>query len=223
MEMMMKGMMQGVLVAVTAILAGCAGSSAQVVSSTGQAPTIREAQQAPIHGEQRRIAVNRFDMRAGPDLGPALADFLVDSLFNSGRFIVLERARLDDVRAEQALQSSVEFRADTAAEVGQFEGAELLVQGTVVAFEPSCKGMSGLLAGSGTACITLNLRIIDVVSGRVVNATTVEATSRSSQVGFFFARGALPVGLGVYNRTPMETALRNAMETAVQHIATVSF
>lgn len=199
-------------------LAACAGSRAEVVSSSGTAPTISQAQAAPIDGEQRRIAVSRFDMRAGPDVGHALADFLTDSLFNSGRFIVLERARLDEVRAEQALQSSPEFRADTAAEVGRFEGAELLIRGAVVAFEPDCRGASVLIAGTGTACITMNLRIIDVETGRVVNATTVEATSRSNQVGIFFARGQLPVGLGVYNRTPMEAALRNAIDMAVRHV-----
>lgn len=200
------------------LLAACAGTQAQVVSSSSTAPTIAQAQAMPVEGPQRRIAVSRFDMRAGPDVGTAMADFLTDALFNSGRFIVLERARLDEVRAEQALQSGREFRADTAAEVGQFEGAELLIRGAVVAFEPSCRGTSVLVAGSGTACITLNLRIVDVTTGRVVNATTVEATSRSSQVGFFFARGDLPVGLGSYARTPMETALRNAMEMAVRHI-----
>lgn len=200
------------------LLAGCAGSSAQVVSSSSTAPTITEAQQTPVDGEKRRIAVSRFDMRAGPDVGSAMADFLTDALFNSGRFIVLERARLDEVRAEQRLQSSAEFRADTAAEVGQFEGAELLIRGAVVAFEPDCKGISVLLAGTGTACITMNLRIVDVTTGRIVNATTVEATSRSNQVGIFFARGDLPIGLGAYNRTPMEQALRNAIDTAVRHI-----
>lgn len=203
---------------VAALLAGCAGSSAQVVSSSGTAPTISQAQQQPVEGEQRRIAVSRFDMRAGPDVGLALSDFLTDALFNSGRFIVLERARLDEVREEQALQSGAEFRADTAVEVGQFEGAELLIRGAVVAFEPDCSGFSLLFGGTGKACITMNLRIIDVETGRVVNATTVEATSRSNQVGIFFARGQLPIGLGTYSKTPMETALRNAIDAAVRHI-----
>lgn len=204
--------------ATVVVLAGCAGTSAEVASSSGTGPTISQAQNVPVEGEQRRIAVSRFDMRAGPDVGHAMADFLTDALFNSGRFIVLERARLDEVREEQAMQSSPEFRADTAAEVGQFEGAELLIRGAVVSFEPKCKGAGILIAGSGTACITMNLRIIDVTTGRVVNATTVDATSRSGQVGIFFAKGELPIGLGVYRKTPMEEALRNAMEVAVRHI-----
>lgn len=200
------------------LLAGCAGSSAQIVSNTSTGPSISQAQQQPATGPLQRVAVSRFEMRAGPDLGLAMADFLTDALFNSGRFIVLERSRLDEVRQEQALQSSREFNPDTVVETGQFEGADLLVRGAVVSFEPDCRGTSLLVLARGTACITMNLRIIDVTTGRVVNATTVEATSSSGQVGIIFARGQLPVGLGTYSKTPMEQALRNAMDLAVRHI-----
>lgn len=172
----------------------------------------------PANTQRLRLAVSSFEMRTGPAVGSALADFLTTALFNSGQFIVLERARLNAVRDEQALQSGEDFNPETRVARGALEGADLVVRGAVVSFEESCKGVSVLLAGSGTACVTLNLRLIDVATGRIVNATTVEATSTSKQVGFFFAKGALPVGLGAYSKTPMETAMRNAIELAVQHI-----
>ncbi len=199
------------------LLAGCATSSARIVSSS-DGPTVNQARTVPATANQLRVAVGNFEMRSGPAIGSALADFMTTALFNSGRYIVLERSRLDAVRAEQDLQSGADFDPSTRAPKGAFEGADILVRGAVVAFEKDCKGVSVLVAGSGTACVTLNLRLIDVATGRIVNATTVEATSRSSQVGFFFARGELPVGLGGYAKTPMETALRNAIELAVQHI-----
>ncbi len=205
------------LLLLSLVLAGCAGSSARVVSAS-DGPTVNQARTVPASADRLRVAVGNFEMRTGPAIGSALADFMTTSLFNSGRFIVLERSRLDAVRAEQALQSGPDFDPDSRVERGGFEGADLLVRGAVVTFEKSCKGVSVLVAGSGTSCITLNLRLIDVATGRIVNATTVEATSRSGQVGFFFARGELPVGLGGYAKTPMETALRNAIELAVQHI-----
>ncbi len=205
------------LLLLSLVLAGCAGSSARVVSAS-DGPTVNQARTVPASADRLRVAVGNFEMRTGPAIGSALADFMTTSLFNSGRFIVLERSRLDAVRAEQALQSGSDFDPDSRVERGGFEGADLLVRGAVVTFEKSCKGVSVLVAGSGTSCITLNLRLIDVATGRIVNATTVEATSRSGQVGFFFARGELPVGLGGYAKTPMETALRNAIELAVQHI-----
>ena len=69
------------------------------------------------------------------------------------------------------------------------------------------------------ACITINIRIIDAASGRVVNATTVNATSANNGVGLIFATGSLPVGLGAFSKTPLENAIRNAIEAAVNHIA----
>lgn len=205
------------LLLLSLLLAGCAGSSARVVSAS-DSPTVNQARTVPASADRLRVAVGNFEMRTGPAIGSALADFMTTALFNSGRYIVLERSRLDAVRAEQALQSGADFDPATRVERGGFEGADLLVRGAVVTFEKDCKGVSVLLAGTGTSCVTLNLRLIDVATGRIVNATTVEATSRSGQVGFFFARGELPVGLGGYAKTPMETALRNAIELAVQHI-----
>lgn len=199
------------------VLSGCAGSSAKVVSGS-DGPSLQQARTTQASAYRPRIAVSSFDVRSGPAVGRALSDFLSTSLVNSNRFIVLERARLDEIREEQQLQQGTDFDPSTRTATGQFEGAQLLVRGSIVSFEPDCKGVSVLLGGSGTACMTLNMRIVDVATGRIVNATTVESTSRSGQAGFFFARGAMPVGLGGYVNTPMETALRNAIELAVQHI-----
>ncbi len=109
------------------------------------------------------------------------------------------------------------FREDYVAVTP--DGAEWLVRASITEFEPDCKGGSAILVSAKQACIGLNLRIIDVATGRVLNATTVEATSASNRVGLVFATGGLPLGLGAYAKTPMEAAIRNAIETAVQHIA----
>ena len=102
---------------------------------------------------------------------------------------------------------------------GELEGAELLVHGSVTQFEPKCKGGSAILVSGNVACMAINLRIIDAKTGRVVNATTVEGTSADNRIGFLWTRGTLPIGLGTYSNTPMEAAIRNCIETAVQHIA----
>lgn len=197
--------------------AGCASSSAQVVSSSN-GPTLREAQQAPSNGPKQRIAVSSFS--GGPSgVGQGLTDMLVDSLFNSNRFIVLERERLKEVTEEQDLSNSSRFRKDTAVPLGGMEGAQLLVRGSVTTFEPNCKGGSIIVASAKEACIAINLRIIDAETGRVVNATTVQGTSGSTGVGLVHTSSALPIGLGAYNKTPMETAMRNCIEAAVQSIA----
>ncbi|MGH8455608.1 MAG: CsgG/HfaB family protein [Stenotrophobium sp.] len=200
--------------------AGCMGASATVVSSSS-GPTIQQAQAEPYNGPKERIAVTGFDFRAGQgshEIGQGMTDMLSDSLFNTNRFIVVERERLGDVTAEQDLSNSNRFKKDTAAPIGQLEGAQLLIRGSITQFEPNCKGGSIILASANEACIAINLRIIDAATGRVVNATTVQGTSRSGSVGLIFSGGSLPVGLGAYSHTPMEQAIRQCIESAVNYI-----
>lgn len=204
-------------------LAGCYGASATVVDSGGNAPTVQQAQAARYDGPQKRIAVSAFEYRAGQgsaEIGEGMSDMLTNALFNTGRFIVLERERLDEVMDEQDRAASGRFKKETAAPKGELEGAELLIRGSVIQFEPKCRGGSVILASGNEACMAINLRIIEAKTGRVVNATTVEGTSAENRVGIIWTRGsALPIGLGTYSKTPMEAAIRNCIEAAVQHIA----
>ena len=203
-------------------LAGCFGSTATVVDSGAAAPTVQQAQAAPYNGPQKRIAVTRFEFRANEgagDVGGGMTDMLTNALFNTGRFIVLERDRLSDVMEEQDRTASDRFKKETAPAKGQLEGAELLIRGSVTEFEPKCKGGSAILVSGNVACIAINLIITDARTGRILNATTVEGTSADNRIGIVWTRGsALPVGLGTYSNTPMEKAIRNCIETAVTHI-----
>lgn len=203
---------------VAALAAGCTSTATVVSSSNG--PTITQARNEPYNGPKYRIAVSAFDYQANSrsGIGDGMADMLADALVNTNRFIVLEREHLDEVTREQDLSNSTRFKKDTAAPIGQLEGAQLLIRGTVTAFELHCKGGSIILYSGNEACVTINLRILDAASGRVVNATTVSGTSASNQVGLIFTPGTLPIGLGAYAKTPLETAIRNCIETAVNYI-----
>ncbi len=204
---------------IAAVLSLAACTSATVVSSSG-GPTIRQAQMEPYNGPKQRIAISSFEDKAtrSSRLGQGVTDMLADSLFNTNRFIVLERERLKDVIREQDMADSGRFRQETVAPKGELEGAQLLIRGAITQFEPSCRGGSLLLVGAKEACVTINLRIIDATTGRIVNSTTVEGTSGAAGIGLIFTSSPLPVGLGAWSKTPMETALRNCIETAVHHI-----
>lgn len=200
-------------------LAAC--STASVTTREDAGPTIREAQAVSALGERKRIAVKPFVYKGTgnrPALGKGLSEMLTDALFNSNRFIVLERERIDEVMAEQDLGDSGRFRQETVAPKGELEGAEFLIRGSITQFEPDCRGASLLLIGAKQACLAINLRIIDVKTGRVVNATTVEGTSGSGGVGLIFTTSPLPIGLGAWAKTPVEKAFRNTIEAAVKHI-----
>jgi len=216
-----SAVISAILIAASAAALAACTSSATVVSSGSTAPTIAQAQAEPYNGPKYRIAVSAFDYQAAQraDIGNGMSDMLADSLFNTGHFIVLERDHLDEVTQEQDLSNSARFRKDTAAPIGQLEGAQLLVRGSITQFEPNCKGGSIILVSAKQACVAVNIRIVDAASGRVVNATTVQGTSANNGVGLVFTRGSLPVGLGAFSKTPMEQAIRNCIEAAVNSIA----
>jgi len=209
-----------IAVAVVAMV-GC--TSAKVVNSSGGGPTIEQAREEPYNGPKLRIAVKEFEFKAahgGNEVGRGMSDMLADSLFNSNRFIVLEREHLKEVMDEQDLGASGRVKRETAAPIGELEGAQLLIRGSVTEFEPECKvGAALFIIAAKQACVTINLRIIDAKTGRVVNATTVEGRSGQFGGGLVFATNNLPVGLGGWKKTPMESAIRNCIETAVQYIS----
>lgn len=202
-----------------AALAAACTSTATVVTPPG-GPTISQAMSEPYNGPKYRVAVSAFDYQAAQraDIGQGLSDMLASALFNTGRFIVLEREHLNEVTKEQDLSNSNRFRKDTAAPIGQLEGAQLLVRGSVTEFEPDCRGGSMIIVSAKQACVAINIRVLDAATGRVLNATTVEGTSANNGTGLVFTRGSLPVGLGTFSKTPMEQALRNCIETAVNSI-----
>lgn len=197
-------------------LSACAASTATVISSSG--PGIAQAQGEPANGRKPRIAVQPF-ADGDRNVGAGMADMLTDALFNTNKFIVIERERIQDVIAEQDLGDTGRFKKNTVAPKGELEGAELLIKGSLTQFERECSGGSAIIVSAREACIAINIRIVDVASGRVVNATTVEATSASQGIGLLYTRSDLPIGLGAFKKTPMEKAIRNAIEAAVSHIA----
>ncbi len=89
----------------------------------------------PFAGLKRRVAVLDFVNQAeigGSKLGSAVADMLINQLFRSGRFILVERSGLDRILQEQALGQSGAVNEATAAQVGQLLGADCLILGTVM-------------------------------------------------------------------------------------------
>ncbi|MDH5679165.1 MAG: CsgG/HfaB family protein [Nitrospinota bacterium] len=209
-----------------------------VVTSTG-GPSMQQAQMEQYNGPKARIAVNKFLVKSASghgQLGQGLADMLTTSLFNSNRFIVLDRQDHQDIMAEQDLGASGRIREGTAAPIGQMEGAELLVTGAVTAFKDNSQGLSaGLgvptgggfvgLGGSGKhAYMAIDIKVVDTKTGRLVAATTVEGKSTDWFVGFggFVGGAGIPAGIGVYQNTPAEKAIRVCIVRAVEYIASMT-
>jgi curli biogenesis system outer membrane secretion channel CsgG len=208
----------------------------QAKVTSGGGPGIQQAQQEAYNGPKARIAVSRFTDRTAKgwwtgQIGDGMAEMLTTSLFNTNRFIVLERQTLKDVIAEQDLGASGRIRKETAAPIGQIEGAELLVTGAVTEFEPGSSGIGGGIGGGSSSIIggilggikkshiAIDIRVIDTRTSRILAATTVEG--KATDIGGLggLAGGHLGGGLGGWHKQPIEKALRVAIGAAVDFIA----
>jgi curli biogenesis system outer membrane secretion channel CsgG len=214
----------------------CAMTEPTARVTSGGGPSVAQAQAVPYDGPKARIAVSSFTDKSAKgysDIGTGLADMLTTELFNTNRYIVLERQAIGDVLNEQDLAAAGRIKKGTEAPIGEIEGAEILVTGAVTEFEPNAAGVGGgvifgnlplgLGAGGKRAHLAIDLRLVDAKSSRILAATTVEgqATDIGGLAGFQIGGGLseLGIGLGGFKKTPMEKAVRVALREAVNFVA----
>ncbi|RMA97921.1 CsgG/HfaB family protein [Hydrogenothermus marinus] len=218
-------------------LVSCAGTSVSSVKGTEQSIT----KTAAYKGPKARIAVASIKCKAAKcngQIGSGLRDMLISALANSNRFIVLGGSEeLQELEKEINLSQSGYIRQESAIQPGGWEAADIIVLGSITAFEPNAGGIGaggigiplgvpligGVKFGKKEAYIAMDLRLVDVRTRRIVAATTVEGKASSFNVGGLGAgfTGGLILGggLSVYKNTPMEKAVRVLIDKSVDFIA----
>jgi len=164
---------------------------------------------------------------------------LTDALLQSNRFIVLDRQTVKDVLQEQDLAASGRVSKATAASIGQIEGAELLVKGSVTEFELGSAGagagaglgvfglpgavLGGVLGGVRQSHVAMIIQVVDARTTRILFSTTVEGKANDFDLGGFLGGfGGVEEefgGLGTWQKTPVEKAIRVAIIQAVKELS----
>jgi len=172
-------------------------------------------------------------------------DMMVNALLNSNRFIVLERQAIDQINWEQEFSQSGRVGEKTKLPIGQIEGAELLLLGslTTLEAEQSGGGVAGTLStfirdlvntpfanmdvgvSWKTAKTAMEIRVIDTRTSRIVAATTVQGRATDvglggKQSGSSYDEGPLPASFAAFRKTPVEEAFREMVRAAVQFLIT---
>ena len=245
------------------LLAGCA-TTAEVTKGGGA--TIGEAQAEKYDGPKARIAVGRIvdkssaagkqslnyqigllSKRSGGEPPPdgnaimsGIRDMITTALFQSNRFIVLEREAIGDVLVEQEFAAAGKVGEASRIPIGQIEGAELLVVGALTGFDAAAAGGGGFpipipLNRRGDiaildveirkAFVSMDLRVIDTRTGRVVSTVAVEGSARKFGAGLsgiahtrYGGSVQLPVLLRGFANTPVEKAISEMVDAAVTHV-----
>ncbi len=199
------------------------GPTATVTTRGG--PTISQVQRTTPY-EKSRIAVARFNNKTPYLVSEGMTDMLTSALFNTGKFIVLERENLDVVLQEQKLSSVGVIDKRTAVPAGMLEGAEFLVVGAITGFEPNYRGVKTAVGGAKQSYVAVDLRIIDSKTGRVVSTVTVEGKATDSLISTGMLRwvgaGPLASSLRAWSNTPIDKAIRICIDKAVDFIVNYS-
>lgn len=182
------------------------------------------------------------------NIGTGMLDMLTTALVNTGRFVVLEREQMDDVMVEQNFGASGRVKGRTAAKIGEVEGAELLIYAAVTDYMADQSGtqasvgqssgagigalfgpvgivvgaIAGGLAASASAQkahVSIDLRLVDAQTGRVVSATSVEGSPKN--IGAEISFGAF--GGSGFTKTPIGMAIRDCINNAVNWMLITSF
>lgn len=187
------------------LMVGCATQTPQMedVEAPYSAEEQRIAQQAAQEAEQqpeslalkRKIAVGRISnetnygrslLRSGAqdELGNKVTDMFLQSLANSGNYLVFERPDVELLARE----------AEFSREEVNIVGVDTLVIGSLTQFGRATTGERGFLSSSKTqeATATVDLRLVDVNTGRVFASVTGSGSSSVEQartMGFGSAAG----------------------------------
>jgi curli biogenesis system outer membrane secretion channel CsgG len=208
-------------------------------------PTIDEAQKEDYMGPKAGVAVTRFEDKSAKgsgEIGEGMAEMLSNALFSTNRYIVLERQALDDVLSEQDLGASGRVRHETAPSIGEIEGADLLILGTITEFEPGASGVGGesespiplpervtkrlgdvfggIKASGGftKSHVALIVKVVDAKTGRRLASEQVEGKATDIEGMAGLGGGVLSGVFSGYSKTPMEKAIRIAINEAVKLI-----
>jgi len=215
--------------------------TAQVTSYGG--PSIDQAQAERYDGPKARIAVGDFEDKTAKgggggvgwmrmfgynfqQIGDGMRDMMTTALFNTNRYIVLEREKLDQVLAEQDLGASGRIKKGTEAKIGEVYGAELMITAAVTEFEGTKQAVGGgtrvlgvsLGGGVKKGHVAIDVRIIDTNTSQIVAAASVEGDAKSFGLGGATRVGSIPVALGGLSKTPVEQAIRVCIQKAVEYI-----
>jgi curli biogenesis system outer membrane secretion channel CsgG len=174
-----------------------------------------------LAGEKPALGVAEFKNETSAswwysDAANDLAGMLTNELAATGKFKIVERAKLGPILDEQDLAESGRISRSTGAKIGKLTGAKYLVFATVSAFDTKSRGTGGALSFGGIsvggkkedAYIAVDLRVVDTTTGEVEFVRTVEGRAASYGMSGGIYRGGFGGELGKYENTPTGKAIR---------------
>lgn len=147
--------------------------------------------------------------------GKASSEYLIQRLFEVGKFNVMDRTLVEDKIRESSLNTTGLIDPDTAKKIGDILGVDYLVYGNVNDVTLSETGGSTGGVGLDISKITVKahiiVRVMEIETGKIIGAAKGEGKSRGS---FIRIKGS-PVAVLEIGRTKVtQDSVHNALQQA---------
>ncbi|MBN1669774.1 MAG: hypothetical protein JXR37_01995 [Kiritimatiellae bacterium] len=183
-------------------------------------------------GLKQAIGVADFENESGWagrwDIGKNLTMMMESALFDTGRFVLVEREKLSEVIKEQDLMASGRMaKAKTAAQTGKIRPARYLARGVISECEESQSGGGGGIAikgirvggGKSEAHIAIIMKLIDTTTGEIVAKERIvgKAGRTALKLGLYFK--GVGTDMGGFKKTPLAQAAQDCVNQGAKMIA----
>jgi curli biogenesis system outer membrane secretion channel CsgG len=178
-------------------------------------------------GVKHAIGVRDFENQAGWSgqwqLGNNLGIMLESALYDSGRFVVVSRDKLDAVIDEQDLASSGRAARSNTAQTGKLRSARYIATGAITEVSGGTQGSSGGISvggfrvggGGKKSTITAIITLIDTTTGEIVAKERVTGKSGGRKLNIGYSGSGFGANMGGFNEEPIGEAAQDVISKAV--------
>ena len=187
-----------------------------IVMSLGASVSAQIVENAPIavmdlgtHEGAVPIDINIFNA------GKASSEYLLQRLFEVGKFNVMDRTLVEDKIQAAGLKTTGLIDPDTAKKIGEILGVEYLVYGNVNDVTVSENGASTLGVGIDISTITVKahiiVRVMEIETGQIIGSAKGEGKSKGS---FVRVKGTPFATISVGRTKVTQDSVHNALQKA---------
>lgn len=183
-------------------------------------------------GLKHAVGVVDFENEAGWhgrwELGKNLSVMLESALYDTGRFVMVEREKVRAVLGEQDLAASGRTaKAKKVAKTGLIRSAKYIATGAVTEVEEKQSGgMGGLRIKQinvglkrSDAQVTIIAKLVDSTTSEIVAKKRIVGNAGNTGVDLGFSGSDLGVDLGGFKKTPLGQAAQDCINQAAKFFA----
>jgi len=182
-------------------------------------------------GLKQAIGCKDFENQSGWsgqwEIGHNLSIMLESALFDSGRFVIVEREKLGDVMLEQDLAKSGRMATSKVAKTGLIRSARYIGTGAVTEVEDKQSGGGGgisfhgisLGGGKSEAQVTVIVKLIDTTTGEIVAKERIVGKAGNTHLKVGLDIAGVNTDLGGFKKTPLGQAAQDCINQAAGVIA----